>query len=146
LRFACGNRAIGVVLTGTLGAAGDPIAVPDSLRYEVEIARNGRASMNGMDSFGARSVLTCPDCGGIMWQLKDRARSRYRCHIGHAYTQELITVGLDEHLKRAMASALRALNERSALASKARDDAQERGRPEVARLWSFKAEEFEKEA
>jgi two-component system, chemotaxis family, protein-glutamate methylesterase/glutaminase len=51
--------------------AGDPIVVPDNLRYEVEIARNGRASsMNGMDWFGARSVLTCPDCGGLMWELK----------------------------------------------------------------------------
>jgi hypothetical protein len=25
--------------------------------------------------FGARSVLTCPDCGGLIWQLKDRAMS-----------------------------------------------------------------------
>jgi two-component system, chemotaxis family, protein-glutamate methylesterase/glutaminase len=134
----CGNQAIGVVLTGTLGdgasglwainqtggmtvvqdpkdaafpempetalrrmrpdrvtrlkempgllhalvhqPAGDPIVAPNNLRYEVEIARNGRASsMNGMDWFGARSVLTCPDCGGIMWELKDDALSRYRC-------------------------------------------------------------------
>jgi two-component system, chemotaxis family, protein-glutamate methylesterase/glutaminase len=29
--------------------AGDPIAVPDNLRHEVEIARNGRSSMGMMD-------------------------------------------------------------------------------------------------
>ncbi len=178
----CGNRGIGVVLTGTLGdgasglwavnqtggvtvvqdpqdaafpempqttlmgmepdyvtqlrdtpgllhalvhqPAGDLIAVPDNFRYEVEIARNARASMNGMDWFGARSVLTCPDCGGIMWELKDGAMSRYRCHIGHAYAGEMITVGLDERLKRAMASALRALDERIALVVKLRDEAE----------------------
>jgi two-component system, chemotaxis family, protein-glutamate methylesterase/glutaminase len=200
----CGNRAIGVVLTGTLGdgasglwainqtggmtvvqdpkdaafpempqtalrrmepdhvaqlsdmpgllhtlvhrPAGDPIPAPANLRYEVEIARNGRASMNGMDWFGQRSVLTCPDCGGLMWELKDGAMSRYRCHIGHAYTEDLITVGLDERLKRAMATALRALNERIALVAKLRDQAEGRGRPELAKSWSLRAEEFEKEA
>ena len=115
-------------------------------QYEVEIARNGRASMNGMESLGERSVLTCPDCGGIMWELKDGTMSRYRCHIGHAYTEELLTVGLEERLKRAMATALRALNERVAVASKGRDDAQERGQAEIAKSWSLRAAEFENEA
>jgi two-component system chemotaxis response regulator CheB len=99
--------------------AGDLIVPPDNLRYEVEIAKSGRASMNGMDWFGARSVLTCPDCGGLMWELKDGVMSRYRCHIGHAYTEEMVTVGLDDRLRRAMATALRALHERVALVSKA---------------------------
>jgi two-component system, chemotaxis family, protein-glutamate methylesterase/glutaminase len=200
----CGNRAIGAVLTGTLGdgasglwaidqtggmtvvqdpedaafpempqtalkrmepdhvvrlrdmpgllhalvhqPAGEPIEVPDNLRYEVEIARSGRAGMNGMDWFGARSVLTCPDCGGLMWELNDGAMSRYRCHIGHAYTEELIAVGLDERLKRAMATALRALNERAALVTKLRDQEDSRGRPDLAEPWSLRAEEFQKEA
>ena len=200
----CGNRAVGIVLTGSLGdgasglwavnqtggvtvvqdpkdaafpempetalkrmepdhvtqlsdmpgllaslvhqPAGAQIEAPDNLRYEVEIARSGRASMNGMDWFGTRSVLTCPDCGGIMWELKDSAMTRYRCHIGHAYTDEMITVGLDDHLKRAMATALRALNERVALVGKLRDEASGRGRPDLANSWSTRAHEFEREA
>src|SRR5262249_44348637 len=108
--------------------AGTAIMASNNLRYEVEIARSGRASMNGMDWFGARSVLTCPDCGGLMWELKDADMSRYRCHIGHAYTAETITTGVDERLKRAMATALRALNERVAIVSKLRDEAAENGR------------------
>jgi two-component system, chemotaxis family, protein-glutamate methylesterase/glutaminase len=197
----CGNRGIGVVLTGTLGdgasglwavsqtggmtvvqdpkdaafpempqtalkrmepdhvaqlrdmpgllqtlPAGDPIPAPDNLRYEVEIARNGRSSMNGMDWFEARSVLTCPDCGGLLWELKDGAMSRYRCHIGHAYTDEMFAVGLDERLKRVMATALRALNERKALVTKLRDEAEEWGHSDLADSWSVRAAEFETEA
>jgi len=126
--------------------AGALIEAPDNLRYEVEIARSGRASMSGMDWFGTRSVFTCPDCGGIMWELKDGAMTRYRCHIGHAYTDEMITVGLDDHLKRAMATALRALNERVALVGKLRDEANDRGRPDLANSWSTRAHEFEREA
>jgi two-component system chemotaxis response regulator CheB len=81
-----------------------------------------------------------------MWEIKDGDLSRYRCHIGHAYTQETITAGVDERLKRAMASALRALNERVALLSKMRDEAGERGRFELANSLSMKANEFELEA
>jgi two-component system, chemotaxis family, protein-glutamate methylesterase/glutaminase len=126
--------------------AGDPIAVPDNLRYEVEIARNGRSSMRMMDRLGQRSVLTCPDCGGIMWELKDGAMSRYRCHIGHAYTEETITIGVDERVKHAMTSALRALNERVTLVSKLRDEAGHRGQRHLANSWALKAQEFEREA
>jgi two-component system, chemotaxis family, protein-glutamate methylesterase/glutaminase len=127
-------------------AAGTPIRVPDSLRHEVEIARNGRSSMEMTDKLGRRSVLTCPDCGGIMWELKDGAMSRYRCHIGHAYIEETITTGVDERLKHAMTTALRALNERVALVSKMRDEAEQRGQRHLANSWSMTAQEFEREA
>jgi two-component system, chemotaxis family, protein-glutamate methylesterase/glutaminase len=126
--------------------AGTPVTPPDKLRYEVEIAKSGRASMKGMDWFGVRSALTCPDCGGVMWQLKDGPLSRYRCHIGHAYGEEQMVVGLDDNLRRAMASALRALNERVALVGKLRDLANEVSQPRLAESWSMRAQEFEREA
>lgn len=200
----CGNRAIGVVLTGTLGdgasglwalsrmggltvvqdpsdaafpempqtalkhlnpdhlvqladmpalleslvhqPVGDPVPVPENLRYEVEVARNGRVNMNGMDRIGQRSVLTCPDCGGVMWELKEGALSRYRCHLGHAYGEEVMMVGIDDNLKYALSTALRALNERAAIIRKLRDQAHEDGRAELAGSWSLKAQEFQREA
>jgi two-component system, chemotaxis family, protein-glutamate methylesterase/glutaminase len=200
----CGNRAIGVVLTGTLvdGASGlwainctggatlvqdpadaaypempqtalkrmepdhvaqlkempalldnlvrkqaaAPVTVPDKIRYEVEVAKSGKASISGMDWFGERSALTCPDCGGVMWHLKDGSSSRYRCHIGHAYGEEQMVIGLDDNLKRAMASALRALNERAALVGKLHDQAKTAGRSELAESWALRAREFEQEA
>jgi two-component system, chemotaxis family, protein-glutamate methylesterase/glutaminase len=126
--------------------AGEPIAPPEKLRYEVEIAKNGRASINGMDWFGSRSALTCPDCGGVMWNVKDGSISRYRCHIGHAYAEEQMVVSLDDKLKRAMATALRTLNERVALVAKLRDQAKQVGQLELADSWSKRAREFEKEA
>jgi two-component system, chemotaxis family, protein-glutamate methylesterase/glutaminase len=58
---------------------GDRVAAPNKLRYEVENARNGPASIEKMDWLGQRSVLTCPDCGGIMWEIKEGDLSRYRC-------------------------------------------------------------------
>ncbi len=138
-------------MPGLLGAlvqqpAGIQVTPPDQLRYEVEIAMSGRASIDGMDWFGERSPLTCPECGGVLWELKGGPVPRYRCHIGHAYGAEQMAVGLDGNLSRAMAIALRALNERSALVGKMSEQANEAGRPELARSWSAKAQEFEKEA
>jgi two-component system chemotaxis response regulator CheB len=31
------------------------------------------------------SPLTCPDCGGGLWEMNDTRPLRYRCHTGHAY-------------------------------------------------------------
>ena len=71
-----------------------------------------------MDGFGRRSGLACPDCHGAMWEIDEGDLLRYRCHVGHTYTAELMSVALDENLRRAMGSALRALEERRALARK----------------------------
>jgi two-component system, chemotaxis family, protein-glutamate methylesterase/glutaminase len=49
--------------------AGEPLPVPEGIKYEVEIARSGRASMDGMDRIGRRSVLSCPDRSGVMWEM-----------------------------------------------------------------------------
>jgi two-component system chemotaxis response regulator CheB len=68
---------------------GTPKTVPETLKYEVEVARSGRGNMKDMDRFGRRSVLSCPDCGGIMWEIEEGRLLRYRCHTGHAYAADV---------------------------------------------------------
>jgi two-component system, chemotaxis family, protein-glutamate methylesterase/glutaminase len=36
-----------------------------------------------------------------MWEIDDNGLLRYRCHVGHAYTAELLGLALDENLTRA---------------------------------------------
>lgn len=125
--------------------AGEPVPAPRTTRYEVEIAKTGRSSMNEMDGLGRRSVLACPDCGGVMWEIDEGELSRYRCHVGHTYTAELMSLALDENLRRALASALRALEEREALARKLHSQAANSGHRLLAENWADKAREFERE-
>lgn len=68
--------------------AGKPIPLPAQVKYEVEIASGARGTMSDMDRIGRRSVLACPDCHGIMWEIDESELVRYRCHVGHAYTAE----------------------------------------------------------
>ena len=116
--------------------AGETLACPASLKYEVEIARRGHYSMDNMDQIGRRSVLTCPDCHGVMWEMDEADLVRYRCHVGHAYTADTMSLALDDNLRRALGSALRVLDERVALAEKLRRDAAQRGHTRVADNWA----------
>lgn len=203
--LCCGPRAIGVVLTGTLGdgasglrtlaacgglavvqdpadaefpemprtalervkadhvvrlaelprllqglihsPAGETRPVSDKLRYEVEVARSGQTSMDTMEHLGRRSVLTCPDCGGVMWEFDDDGEpARYRCHVGHAYTAETMSPALDESLRRALAVAQRSLEERVALVEKLARESERDGRGMLAADWRARARDYRREA
>jgi two-component system chemotaxis response regulator CheB len=125
--------------------AGQSQPVPRSIRYEVEIARGAYSSMSEMDDIGRRSVLACPDCGGVMWEIDEDELMRFRCHVGHTYTAEMMSLALDENLRRALASALRALEERVALARKLHKQAVDSGHRLLAENWADKMREFERE-
>lgn len=125
--------------------AGETRPLPHSVQYEVEIARTGRGSMDELDNIGRRSVLACPDCGGVMWEIDEGDLARYRCHVGHTYTDEVMSMALDENLRRALAGALRALEERLSLAQKIYAQAKKAGHRLLAENWSEKMRECEKE-
>src|SRR5262249_11498563 len=50
---------------------GPPTPVTDLIKDEVEIATHGHSSMSNMDRIGRRSVLACPDCHGVMWEIDE---------------------------------------------------------------------------
>ena len=125
--------------------AGDPKPISDRLSMEVKIARGRNPSVTQMDRLGRRSVFTCPDCGGAMWEIDEGNLSRFRCHVGHAYTHDLMSLALDENLYRALATALRTLEDRAELASRLQREAEDRRQPHAAGSWAGKADEFRRE-
>lgn len=128
--------------------AGEPRAAAAGLRLEVEIAKGQREKekdVNELDAIGRRSVLSCPDCQGVMWEIDEGDLTRFRCHVGHTYAADLMSLGLDDGLRRALASAQRALEERVALARKLHATAKERGHRHSMASWSARAREHEQE-
>ena len=61
------------------------------------------------------SPLTCPECHGGLWQLRDASPCRYRCHTGHGFTARTLNMAAEEESDNALWSALRALHERAAV-------------------------------
>jgi two-component system chemotaxis response regulator CheB len=57
------------------------------------------------------SPFTCPDCGGTLWELKQGGLVRYRCHVGHGFSEESLAAGQNGKFEDTLWSALRALEE-----------------------------------
>jgi two-component system chemotaxis response regulator CheB len=125
---------------------GTPAEPSWDLIYEVDLAKGRNGSMSQLDRMAERSLLACPDCHGVMWEIKEGDLIRYRCHVGHAYTAELMSLALDETLRRAVNSGLRALDERIALARKLFEQAKNAGLTHLADSWRKKLVECEQEA
>jgi two-component system chemotaxis response regulator CheB len=60
---------------------------------------------------GDLSPLTCPDCGGSLWEGTDSDMLRYRCHVGHGFTADSLRDGMETKLEDTLWSAVRALEE-----------------------------------
>jgi two-component system, chemotaxis family, protein-glutamate methylesterase/glutaminase len=127
--------------------AGEAGTVPITVKHEVEIAKTGHMHMDtdNMDDLGHRSVLVCPDCGGTMWEIGEGNVTRYRCHVGHVHTAEVMSLALDRGLHRALATAQRVLEDRVALSRKLHDQAQDGGHQLLAKTWADKEREFQGE-
>jgi two-component system, chemotaxis family, protein-glutamate methylesterase/glutaminase len=65
---------------------------------------------------GDPSGLTCPECGGSLWQREEGGSLvRFACRTGHAYSPESLVSEQSKALETAMWSALRGLEERADL-------------------------------
>lgn len=59
--------------------------------------------------------LTCPECGGAIWELPEGSLLNYRCHVGHTFSVESLLAEQSHALENALWSAVRALEERATL-------------------------------
>ena len=102
--------------------------------------------MSAPDRLGKRSNLTCPECHGSLWEIEDDRLVRYRCHVGHAYTGvDLATAQLTE-MERALASGLRAIDERIILLGRLVHQSRGRQQLHTVRSWETRIEEYRKQA
>jgi two-component system chemotaxis response regulator CheB len=64
---------------------------------------------------GVLSEITCPECGGALWEHDERGILRFRCHVGHAFSPESLEASQADALEGALWAALRGLQERAQL-------------------------------
>jgi|SRR5215813_390528 len=85
-----------------------------TLKTEVEFDTMGR-DITDMGSLGKLSPFTCPACRGALWELQDGDILRYRCHTGHAFSEESLRVEQSIAIEEGLYSALRAVEEKATL-------------------------------
>ena len=105
----------------TIGPAG-----LDVMEMETRIAGMDPKAMATDERPGKPSAFSCPDCGGVLWEIEDVHYTRFRCRVGHAFSPESVFSGQNDVLEEALWTAMKTLDESARLSK--RLAAAERGR------------------
>ena len=104
-----------------------PVEIPGMLRAEAFIAAQELHMDPDNNPIGTLSPLTCPECHGAMYEIREGKLLRYRCHTGHAYTAEALRNEQAEGWEDALYNALRVQEEQLALTRRMAEVAREYG-------------------
>lgn len=134
---------LGALITQIVGSAAplEQHVEPEDLRLEVQIAAGMRLGSAELKKIASPSAITCPDCHGVLSEVRDSQPLRFRCQIGHAYTAEALASHIDE-VDEAIRIAMRVMEERVTLVERMARDARETGRTAVAELYEARAIEY----
>jgi two-component system chemotaxis response regulator CheB len=117
---------------------------PPTKELEVEtfISRDGRALQAGVMDLGPITPYTCPECHGVLVQLKEGGVPRFRCHTGHAYSINTLLSDVTEYIEEALWNSIRSIEESAMLLDHlARHVRDEVGDEKLAKLYEQKAKD-----
>ncbi len=116
-------------------------AASAELIFEVDVAAGAPLGSAALHQVATPVPLTCPDCHGVLSEVKGSGPLRYRCQIGHAYSAEVLA-SQNEQVEEAIRVAMRVMEERVELVERMARDAREAGRNAVAELYEQRAQEY----
>ncbi|MDA8447399.1 chemotaxis protein CheB [Paracidovorax valerianellae] len=91
-----------------------PVLPPMSWRREHALGA-GDHNVENLMAIADPSTFTCPDCGGVLFELKDKRPVRYRCHTGHAFSLRSLAHTQEQTTDAALWAALRTLQEKESI-------------------------------
>ena len=112
----------------------------------VDAAEVGTSALEAKSLAGPPSVFTCPACGGALWELRDGELLRFRCHVGHSYTEKALLTAQAENLESVLWAALRALEEHAEMRRRMARRAATGHYPPMAKRFEQQAAEAEQRA
>jgi two-component system chemotaxis response regulator CheB len=93
----------------------EKLTIPADLQLEAAIAERVVGTVDEVSQLGHLVPLTCPDCGGNLWEVDHGQVLRYRCHTGHAFTAAALAENNQHSLEETLWVALRMMEERRSL-------------------------------
>ncbi|HET9015786.1 MAG TPA: chemotaxis protein CheB [Thermomicrobiaceae bacterium] len=128
---------MGPLLAGLAAALVEPVAAP---QVGAEGAEDPAEESAGPTPIGGASGLTCPDCGGALWEIEEGSVLRFRCRVGHTFSPESLFDQQWDELEHALWAAVRALDERAALSRRIAARFRARGHREMAERFEARAQ------
>jgi two-component system chemotaxis response regulator CheB len=127
-----------------VGEKGDANAMPE-YRDQADIGEVGGPGIQNVAPYPP-SALTCPSCGGAVWQIQEQSLTLFKCHTGHSYTAELMLEEQSEAVDAAAWTLLRSINENIHLRRKLAEWARSTERTQEAEFHEQQAVEAEKQS
>jgi two-component system chemotaxis response regulator CheB len=100
-----------------------------------------RFSENESESAG--TLLTCPECGGVLWEVTDGGLVKYTCHVGHSYAEQTLVEEQAAGLEKTLWKSVRLFREKAALARRLARRAGLKGRHLAEKTFRHDADEAE---
>jgi two-component system chemotaxis response regulator CheB len=110
-----------------------------TMALEVSIAMEGEAFEKGIMDVGKLSPFSCPECHGVLVEIREGGRSRFRCHTGHAYSSSALISEITESVDNSYWKAMRGLEEAAMLLEKAGKDLQDDSQIAAAEVFRTQA-------
>jgi two-component system chemotaxis response regulator CheB len=64
---------------------------------------------------GHSSLYACPECGGVLWQLRENDVTHFQCHTGHTYSPQNLLALKSQVLEATLWAAVRLLVEKKTI-------------------------------
>ena len=120
-----------------------PPPTPEMVQ-ETQIAKLQPQSPATEDKPGVQSIVACPDCRGVLWEIQEGDLLRFRCRTGHAYSPETLLDSQKDGIETALWEALRAIEERVALRQRLVQQAKERRLTSLASRFEGQVREYQR--
>lgn len=101
--------------------------LPASIARENSIATKIGSEIALEDRLGHQVPISCSTCGGPLWKIENTKVNRYRCHVGHAFTEEALLDSQNDALEEALWIAMRTLEEKKMLLVRVEKDYSQKG-------------------
>jgi two-component system, chemotaxis family, protein-glutamate methylesterase/glutaminase len=134
-------RVLTMVLQAPIPAATHHHRPHPDIHMEVRMAEMDPDAMQEDERPGHPSPFSCPDCGGVLWEIGDETLTRYRCRVGHAFSPESMLGAQAEKLEEALWTAAKTLEESARLSKRLARSERQRGNTWLAERFEQKERE-----
>ena len=112
-----------VMPANEIGPALSGLTAPSEREREEEpiVSRPTDLARENRRPEGPATGFTCPECSGALWEVSEGEIVRYRCRIGHSFSEDALITEQGTTLEAALWSALETLEERAELLRKVAD-------------------------
>jgi two-component system, chemotaxis family, protein-glutamate methylesterase/glutaminase len=135
-------EAMGTAINKIIAKPPKKSKIPADVRKEAEIAERVQIGIDQLVKISEHSLFSCPECGGGLWEMTTNGTTRYRCHVGHGYSENGLLAQMEAGTESALWTAMRIIEERRNLLEKLADKEKINGSKTVAARYKQRIKEL----